>query len=90
LIIYLTVFCCLPRVCTPALIAHHPYWVLYRCTAVLVQLLPLSWLFFNLTRKYGVTFTDASTLRQVGKLFAPTGVLLHAYAAAAAEGQFPS
>jgi hypothetical protein len=40
---------------------------------VLLQLLPLGWLFYKLQHKYGVTFTDASTLSSVGKLFAPTG-----------------
>lgn len=40
------------------------------------QLLPLCWLFIRLSRKYGVTFTDPSTLSSVGKLFAPTGELV--------------
>jgi hypothetical protein len=38
-----------------------------------LQLLPLSWLFIRLAGRYGVTFTDSSTLKSVGKLFAPTG-----------------
>jgi hypothetical protein len=38
-----------------------------------VQLLPLSWLFIRLARRYGVSFNDSSTLKSVGKLFAPTG-----------------
>lgn len=41
-----------------------------------LQLLPLSWLFIRLARRYGVTFTDPSTLKSVGKLFAPTGYLV--------------
>ncbi|KAF6252887.1 hypothetical protein COO60DRAFT_491198 [Scenedesmus sp. NREL 46B-D3] len=43
---------------------------------VTAQLLPLSWLFIRLARRYGVTFTDSSTLKSVGKLFAPTGYLV--------------
>jgi hypothetical protein len=55
----LTCFCVLYRLCCPC--------------ALGVQLLPLSWLFIRLARRYGVTFTDSSTLKTVGKLFAPTG-----------------
>lgn len=41
-----------------------------------MQLLPLSWLFIRLARRYGVSFNDSSTLKSVGKLFAPTGYLV--------------